>query len=298
MRECLLIMQIDKVISLANKNSRIQFLALERSLRATGCSIPLSVIPYDDDLFELPKGSSWWSVPEILEWLVEEKAHPMMRKYQCLTASNYQYVDTDVCFVRNPVEALARYNGFVVCCTDWNKPQYTYTTQSQALLSRKTSTFHKTLFNAGQFACDEALYTPKVLRAQAEQPEFVETCVKCLLHDQPGMNLLVNTADVEVTNLTLPPHCMESSWAGDYPGEYEPLWQDPERKPYLIHWAGPTLEWPLPINQLFYEFLTRDEKAEWEEHLRQKVRKRNREYERSLSLPRRVARKVLRRNLA
>lgn len=290
-------MQLTQIITLANKKTRLQFLAMERSLRSTGCDLPLRVIPYDDDLFDLPSKATWWTIPGILEWLDTHKCHPMMRKYQCLTLANYQYVDGDVCFVRSPEDALAPHSGFVVCCTDWNKPQFTYTPQSRALLSQKTSTFHKTLFNAGQFACDQVLYTPEELQTQAMQADFIDTCVNCTMHDQPGMNLLVNTASVEITNLTLPPYNRESSWAGDYPGEHEPLWQDPQRKPYLIHWAGPTLEWPLPINQIFYDFLTRAEKAEWDEQLQQQVRKRHRDYEHSLPMPRRMARKILKRNL-
>ena len=291
-------MQLTQIITLANRNTRLQFVAMERSLRATGCTLPLQVIPYDEALFELPAGSSWWTVPEIIQWLTAEQAHPMMRKYQCFTIEDYHYVDGDICFLQNPEEALAPHSGFVVCCTDWCKPQFTYTPESRKLLAQQSSTFYKTMFNAGQFACDRRLYTAEALQAQAAEPAFVETCLRCTMHDQPGMNLLVSVADAEVTNLTLPPYCLESSWAGDYPGDYEPLWQDPKRKPYLIHWAGPTLEWPLPINQIFYDFLTRAEKEEWDEQLRRQIQVRNRKYEQSLPLPRRVARKVLRRNLA
>lgn len=283
---------------MANSKVRLQFVAMERSLRAAGCTLPLQVIPYDDDLFDLPAGATWTLTTEIAEWLKSEKAHPTMRKYQCLMAANYHFTDTDVIFLRNPEEALQSHSGFVTSCTEWNKPKWTYTEESRLIFSRKTSTWQRKTFSTGQFACDQALYTTKELIQTAQRPEFVETCLRFAIHEQPGLNLLVLETDVPITNLTLPPHCMESTWAGDYPGEYEPLWQDPQRKPYLIHWAGPTLEWPLPIHQLFYDFLTREEKAEWDEQLRQKIRRQNQKYERSLPLPRRVARKVLRRNLA
>jgi hypothetical protein len=49
-------MKIEKIITLANNKVRLRFLAMERSLRATGCQLPLLVIPYDDKLFELPGG--------------------------------------------------------------------------------------------------------------------------------------------------------------------------------------------------------------------------------------------------
>jgi hypothetical protein len=41
------------------------------------------------------------------------------------------------------------------------------------------------------------------------------------------------------------------------------LWSNPAVKPYFIHWAGPTLQQDLPINDLFYQFLTRSEILEW-----------------------------------
>lgn len=291
-------MQLTHIISMANSKVRLQFLAMERSLRAAGCTLPLQVIPYDDALFDLPSGATWVLDAEIADWLKSENAHPTMRKYQCLTEANYQFTDTDVVFLQNPEEALAAYSGFITNCTEWNKPQWTYTEESRLIFSRMTSTWQQKVFSTGQFACDQALYSVRELMDFACQPAFAGTCLRYPFHEQPGINLLVLSADVEVTNLTLPPYCLESSWAGDYPGEYEPLWQDPERKPYLIHWAGSTLEWPLPINQIFYDFLTHAEKEEWDEQLRRQIQKRNRQYERSLPLPRRVARKMLRRNLA
>ena len=271
---------------------------MERSLRATGCKLPLQVIPYDDDLFDLPTGATWELDAVIAEWLKSEKAHPTMRKYQCLTIENYHFTDTDVVFLRNPEEVLEVHSGLVASCTEWNKPKWTYTEESSLIFSRKSSTWQQSVFSTGQFACDQALFTVEKLIQTAQRPDFAGTCLRFPVHEQPGLNLLVHSAGISITNLTLPPYCMESSWAGDYPGEYESLWQNPERKPYLIHWAGPTLEWPLPINQVFYDFLTRAEKVEWDEQLRQKIRKQNQKYERSLPLPRRVARKLLRRNVA
>ena len=98
------------------------------------------------------------------------------------------------------------------------------------------------------------------------------------------MNLLVRETGVGVTNLTLPPHNMESTWAGDYPGEFEHLWTDERRKPYLIHWAGPTLDWDRPINELFYSYLTRGERAEWDEQQREKRARQKIAYRASLPL--------------
>src|SRR4051794_2008877 len=120
-------MQIDKIITLANSKVRLRFLALERSLRETGCKLPLWVIPYDDDRFELPENSIWWEVNEITNWLKSQGAHPMMRKYQCLTVGNYQFVDSDVIFLVNPEHALRQVNGFVTSCGHWHDASHTYT---------------------------------------------------------------------------------------------------------------------------------------------------------------------------
>ncbi len=265
----LILMKIDKIISLANNKARLRFLAMERSLRATGCQLPLLVIPYDDNLFELPKGSTWWEIPEIISWLKIEKTHPMMRKYQCLTVRNYQYVDSDICFLRNPEEVLEPYSGFITSCGHWHNPGGTYTEKSLQLMSSKSTLWQRDVFNAGQFACDRPLFTIESLKAIATQPDFIETCLRFPFHDQPGLNLLVWQSEIEILNLTLPPIRMESTWAGDYPDEFEHYWADSSRQPYLIHWAGIRMDVPRPIHQIFYNFLTQAEKAEWDEQVRQ-----------------------------
>jgi hypothetical protein len=47
-------LNIDRIITMASRGVRIPFLAFERSLRAVGCDLPLLVIPYGNDLFDLP----------------------------------------------------------------------------------------------------------------------------------------------------------------------------------------------------------------------------------------------------
>ena len=262
-------MKLEKIISMANQKVQLRFLAMERSLRAAGCQLPLLVIPYDDNLFELPEGSTWWEIPEITNWLNAEQAHPTMRKYQCLTVGNYQFVDADVCFLRNPEAVLASHSDFITSCGHWRDPSGTCTPASQRLMSSKSTLWQRDVFNTGQFACDRALFTVESLKATALQSDFIETCLRCSYNEQPGLNLLVFASGVDITNLTLPPIHMESTWAGDYPGEYTPYWIDPHRQPYLIHWAGTAMDIPRPINQIFYNFLTSTEKAEWNEQVRQ-----------------------------
>ena len=152
-------MRVERIITLANAAARLRFAAMERSLRATRCALPLAVIPYDEQRFDLPANAAWWELPDVLAWLSGEKTHPMMRKYQCLTIANYQYVDTDVIFLRNPEEVLAVHAGFVTSCCHWRDGGHTTTEESQRVLSARSTTWRKTTFNAGQFACDRALYT-------------------------------------------------------------------------------------------------------------------------------------------
>ncbi len=256
-------MRLEKIITMASADVRLPFLAMERSLRTAGCDLPLWVIPYDDSRFELPDGARWWVVPAVIEWLAAERAHPLLRKYQALTEGGYHFTDVDVVFLRDPQAVLAPYDGIITACTEWNKPEHTHTYKSRLLMARESSTWQKRVFNSGQFACDRRFFPDfATLKAAASRPDFRKTCLR-LAADQPGINLLALHARLPVTNLTLPPHQMESTWAGDYPGEYESLWTGSDRMPMLIHWAGSVLERDLPINDLFLRQLTPVERAEW-----------------------------------
>ncbi|HEY1108011.1 MAG TPA: hypothetical protein VGE76_05245, partial [Opitutaceae bacterium] len=231
-------MRLDCIVTLANRAVRLRFLAMERSLRAVGCDLPLKVIPYDDARFDLPARAEWWELPEITRWLTRERAHPLMRKYQCLTLAGYQFVDADVCFLRDPAAVLAPLTGFVTSCGHWHNPAEATTAESRAWFAARSSTWQKTVFNTGQFACDRALYDFATLQARAQSAEFASTCLRLPFHEQPGINLLVHAAGVPVQNLTLPPWNQQSTWAGDYPGEYARYWKTEPETPYLIHWAG------------------------------------------------------------
>jgi hypothetical protein len=261
--QCSLGMQLKKIVSLANASTRLQLQVMVRSLRAVGSELPVWVIPYDTTRFDLPDGCHWWVEPDVLGWLDSVIAHPMMRKYQCLTTDAYQYVDTDVVFLRDPATVLRPFDGLVTACTEWNKPRWTVTESSRALLAHSCSTWQRRVFNAGQFASERAMYSLNDLQSLAADPVVGGTAFRLALHDQPGFNLLAHLAGVEITNLTLPPHLMESSWAGDYPGEFEHLWTSPDRKPYLIHWAGDALATDAPINALFLDQLSAQECVEW-----------------------------------
>ncbi|HYE33189.1 MAG TPA: hypothetical protein VEH27_17305 [Methylomirabilota bacterium] len=265
-------MKLEQIITLANAKVRLRFLAMERSLRAVGCDLPLLVIPYDDQRFELPAKATWWESSELFNWLQSHKAHPTMRKYLALTVSNFQFVDADVCFLRNPAKTLEPVSGFITSCGHWHNPGETLTGESRLYLEERSTIWQSNVFNTGQWACDRALYELGQLRAQAEESRFRATCLEFRFHEQPGVNMLVAASGVVVTNLTLPPFRMQSTWAGDYCGEYRRYWKSVEETPYLIHWAGVPMHAPRPIDEIFLSFLTRKERAEWEAEVEAKRR--------------------------
>lgn len=232
---------------------------MERSLRSTGCTLPMFVIPYNDSRFELPRDSEWWIDEALCSALNREASHPCMRKYQCLSATKYQFIDTDVCFLRNPEDVLRTLGGFVTSCGHWHNPDHTLTDLSKRMLSERSTTWQSKVFNSGQFACDRQLYSAEDLEATIFNPSWSSVTARWPHNEQPGLNLLVSLSGVPVTNLTLPPTNMQSTWAGDYPGEFRHYWVDEPSTPYLIHWAGMKCSGARPIDSLFRAFLSSSE---------------------------------------
>ena len=271
-------MKLEKIISLASAPVRLRLLAMIRSLRKTGCDLPVLVIPYGDDpssRFDLPAGCEWWEIPEVMAWVREIRAHPMVRKYQCFLVGNYQYVDSDVIFLRNPAEVLATETGFVASCGHWRDPEHTMTEQTEAIFRRHSTNWQSRIFNAGQFACDRPLFPNfAALRATVEDPAHAASCLSPIT-EQPGINLLRLVSGAPISNLTLPPVNMESTWAGDYTdADFARYWsanqpgESDGREPYLIHWAGMRMDKELPIHELFYAQLSPAERTEWAEQVR------------------------------
>lgn len=254
-------MKINKIITLANEKVRLQFLGMERSLRAAGCTLPVKVIPYDDNLFDLPVNSSWWKDDGFCAWIDSAGSKPVMRKYQALLANNYLFVDSDIVFLKNPQDALGSVEGFITSCCHWHNPGHTTTQQVVDLLAKNTTTWQKGIFNSGQFACGKQLYTLDRLKEIAHSHWACDTVLKHPFHEQPGMNLLVHAADIAVVNLTLPPHLMESTWAGDYGEDFERYWADDTRRPWLIHWAGRKMNGQVAIDELFLQYLSENERS-------------------------------------
>lgn len=257
-------MILEKIISFANKSSQLRFLAMERSLRATGCDLPVWVIPYDDNRFDLPHNCLWWEMDEVTSLLKENELHCMKRKFQCFLTTNYQYVDADVIFLNNPQNTLKEHTGFITSCCHWNNPEHTFVPSTLKMFKDKSTTWQKSIFNSGQFACDKALYNMETLKEVVINPKHREALNS---HDQISINLFVFLSEVKISNITLPPYNMESTWAGDYPDEdFRKYWLDNSKKPYLIHWAGYKVAVDKPIDKLFTAYLT---KAEYEDLINQ-----------------------------
>jgi hypothetical protein len=264
-------MNLEKIITHCGASHKLRLLLMSRSLRALGCDLPLLVIPFGSDTFDLPKNASWWIDQEIAAWIKAENINPRKQKFQCLTTGNYQFVDTDIFFLRNPEKVLAAHSGFVANCQEWKSTQdatsRVATKDSVPILKRYSTLWQRNVFCAGQFACEHPLYNVSELIKTACKPEHAAVCMHSSLGDQEAMNLLVSVSEVGFTNLTLPPYLMESSWIGDYPDDPAPYWKSPERKPYLIHyWSyAHRLHENREINSVFKELLTTQEQQEWAE---------------------------------
>lgn len=261
-------MKLNYIITLASRGVQLPFNAMERSLRSVGCDLPLRVIPFNEDRFTLPANAEWWVVPELREWIdqcpASARAKGVMHKYQTLLIGNYLFVDSDVIFLRDPREVYAAPTGFITSCGHWHDPSHTVTSSTRAWMQKQSTIWQSSVFNSGQFACDRPLYDFETLRAQAESEELKETCLGNPFHEQPGMNALVFASRVPVTNLCLPPHRFESSWAGDYiEANYAEYWTNLSRKPCFLHWAGRKPNGESPVDELFLQHLNEDEKHQW-----------------------------------
>ncbi len=255
-------MRLEKIITLANSRVRLPFLAMERSLRAVGCSLPLEVIPFDLTRFTLPNNAVWAENPALFDWLDEHHAKGTFRKYHCLLQSNYLFVDTDIVFLRNPESVFQNLSGFITFCSHWRNADHTVTPESLPVFSGRSTNWQKNVFNTGQFACDRVLYQ-SVDELRSLSSRFPYTCLTNPYHEQPGVVLAVHESRVPIINLTLPPYHFESSWAGDYPDDFESFWRNESRTPPLIHWAGTKPDGRRPVDELFFNYLSASEKEEF-----------------------------------
>ena len=174
--------------------------------------------------------------------------------------------------MRNPEDVLADVNGFITSCGHWLHPEHTYVAATVALYKEKSTTWQKSVFNAGQYACDVKLFDLDTLKSTIESnPAYKEICLNSGTYDQVSLNLLIHLSGIQVINLTQTPHDMESTWAGSYTdADYERYWSVESRKPYIIHWAGCNMDIGRPIDHLFTGYLTDSEMETWNTQLKDK----------------------------
>ncbi len=283
-------MKCEHIVALANQAVDVEFRAMERSLRATGCDAPLRVIPYSEELFDLPANAAWWHTP--VKWMKQHFGgvlrHPFQYRYYLLSCGGFQVADSDIIFLRDPAEVLAPHRGLVASCHQWHVPHFVGPSATIEALQQMSPTWQARLFNAGQFALESPVYSEaQLLAALKDRETSRHVFINESPWDQGGLNYIVAKERVPIVNLTFPPYNMASTWAGDYPGDYEGYWSD-DNRPYLIHWAGPTLDEPRPINELFLNFLTRDEVVQWKEKQQIRFAKQRDAYRRSLGTLRRL----------
>ena len=180
------------------------------------------------------------------------------RKYACFLTGNYQFVDNDIVFLRNPQEVLQPLSEFVASCVRWRDPEDARTPQSEGDLPAALDQLAEGGVQSGAGLRATGRCSPTLPRCTT--PSMHRSTWRRVYHpagEGPGANLLRLLSGVELTSLTLPPHHMESSWAGDYPDEgFEAHWSE-GRRPYLIHWEGVSMRTARPIHELFYRHLTR-----------------------------------------
>ena len=256
-------MKLECIISLANRAVEYRFLAMVRSLRAVGCSLPVLVIPYDQDTFSLPENCEYLTEQNFFNLLSKYPMAGVKRKYLALTFKNYHFVDSDVVFLKSPEKALQEHNGFITCCGHWRSSDHIATPQLVQFLRKKSTLWQKLIFNSGQFASDQKHYSLTELIEVCQGDEYKNTVLEFPYHEQPGLNMLAHSSSVRYTNLTLPPANLESSWAGDYLDSLPDLTY--EKSAYLLHWAGMTSGQRNKCDELYLKYLSNQEKQKLEQ---------------------------------
>jgi len=259
-------MEIEKIITTANRKVKLQFTVMERSLRATGCDLPLKVIPFGDDLFDLPANAEWIVDEAIFAMLKENGALMLCRKYLALMQASCAYFDTDLVHLSNPQEFLAPLpeTAFVVADTEWNKARWTFTPETRAMYLRKTTLWLLTNFNSGFFAYKSPLVGVEEIKELLSSPVLgkMGRGLSPSYSDQEGMNYLAHIGGANVTNLCLPPFFMESTMARDYSGEvYRTM--EASRRPPFLHFAGKAWDLSTDLAGIFLDFLTVEEAREF-----------------------------------
>lgn len=276
-------MIIEQIITMANKGVRLDFIAMERSLRATGCDVPIKIIPFDNSRFELPANSTWIEDDDAAFNAVKNsEAVAHCRKFAALTKKNAAFFDTDIIHLQNPVKWLQPYSPewFVVADTEWNKARWTFTSETKSVYEKQSTLWLLDQFNSGFFAFGDAVVTAEEIAAFLSAASFRKLWSGGgpTPGEQSAINWLVNQSQRTVTNLCLPPYRIESTMALDYPQDYRSVLTKANAAPF-IHYAGAGRNLDAPISELIFQHLNAEEAEEWKaEYWRKKNEKARRHH--------------------
>ena len=268
-------MTVSRIIVLANKRVELQLRVLVRSLRSSGCHLPIFVIPFGRKDFQPPNDCEWIEDSKLLAFLQRERAHPLYWKYEVLLQRECAYFDTDIVVLRNPEEWLseAPSDAFAVADTEWSRNRWTFSHESRRFLTSLSSRWPLLTFNSGFFAFEQPLYEEDELIATIQSPEMKRTCLerKASPVDQPAFNWLVLRKQRKIFNFNLPLQTMESTMVDDYddPCDVDAIVAGPSA-PAFLHYAGPSFENGHCLMQLFTSYLTVEERREWDATMERK----------------------------
>lgn len=269
-------MKIERIITMASPAVRLEFLVMERSLRATGCDLPLHVIPYTDEPFDLPPNASWLVDEELFAGIARHRSARPCRKFLALTQTNAAFFDADILHLRDfrtELEGLGP-DTFVVADTEWNKARWTFSAATRRIYQRKSSVWLLDNFNSGFFAFGNPILARAQILAFIADPEWGRSTREesVTAGEQAGINWLIHRSGRPVVNLCLPPRRMESTMAVDYTElleatlaeEYHEDYQSllaGANRPFFLHFAGGMHFTKSRIAELFLKALTAEERG-------------------------------------
>jgi len=254
--------KIDRIITMASPAVRLDFLVMERTLRATGCDLPLYVIPYTDEPFDLPENAQWLVDKELFAHVARHHCARPCRKFLALTQSNAAFFDADIVHLRDPRTELGTMSAerIAVADTEWSKARWTFSEDTRRVYQQKSSLWLLDNFNTGFFAFEEPVLTREQIFDFIADPEWGR-CIReefVIAGEQPGLNWLVHLSGRTVVNLCLPPRRMESTMAVDYTEFDDVPWAD---GPMFLHFAGGVHHTQSRISEIFVKALTPDERS-------------------------------------
>lgn len=252
---------------MANEKVRLDFTAMFRSLRATGCDLPVYVIPFDETRFDLPKGATWLENPRFYSYLGDRGMVNHCRKLLALTFDNFVFFDTDIIHIDDVSKRLTDLpaNAFVVADPEWSLKKWTFSEGTKKLYEQRTSTWVLDNFNTGFFAKERFVFSQDDLMQCLQDPLATSLCQGSgpTRSEQETINLILFWQKLEVTNLCLPPYRMESTFCWDYSEANKELVHTHPKRSFFIHFPSKGARNHC-LAPLFHQYLSSEELAEWQ----------------------------------